>query len=109
MCGGLLPVHARRHTDKFGEAGAERSERGAAHGEARIGDGHVAAAEQRHGTLDSPRHQIRIGRLAVVETKLTAEMTGGHVNAAGKRFDVERLRILPVHPIAHTAQQRKIA
>jgi len=30
------------------------------------------------------------------------------VRAAGERLDVQRLRVLPVHPVADTAQSREI-
>ena len=36
-------------------------------------------------------------------------MPGRHMGAWGERLDVERLRVLPVDPVAHTAQHREIA
>ncbi len=36
-------------------------------------------------------------------------MPGRHVNAAGERLDVERLRVLPVDPVADAAQPGELA
>jgi hypothetical protein len=33
---------------------------------------------------------------------------GRHVHAAGERLDVQRLRVLPVDPIANAAQPREV-
>ena len=36
-------------------------------------------------------------------------MPGRHVRVAGERLDVQRLRVLPVDPVADAAQQREVA
>jgi hypothetical protein len=105
----LGSVGAGRHADQFGEASAEGAQRGTPHRKTDIGDAEVAAAQQRHRALDSPRHQVAVRRFAVGEPELTAEMPGRHVRAAGKRLDVERLRVLPVDPVADPAQGREVA
>ena len=104
----------RRYTlggiaDQLGEASAEGAQRRAADREADLGDAEVAATQQRHGPLDAPRHQVAVRRLAVGEPELAAEVPGRHVRAAGQRLDVERLRVLPVDPVANPAQQGEIA
>jgi hypothetical protein len=48
-------------------------------------------------------------RLAVGERELAAEVPGRHVRAAGERLDVQRLRVLPVDPVADAAQPREVA
>ena len=37
------------------------------------------------------------------------ESPGRHVRAAGERLDVQRLRVLPVDPVANAAQPREVA
>src|SRR5690242_3081785 len=54
----VAPVDAGRHADQFGEARAEGAQRRAADLEADLGDAEIAAAQQRHGTLDAPGHQV---------------------------------------------------
>src|SRR4029077_11744670 len=54
------PVGAWRLPDDLGEPGAERSERGTADLHAHVGHGKVAAAQQRHGPLDPPGHQVAV-------------------------------------------------
>ena len=103
------PVGAGRHADQLGEAGAEGAQRRAADREADLGDAEVAAAQQRHRALDAPRHQVAVRRLAVGELELAAEVPGRHVRAAGERLDVQRLRVLPVDPVADPAQPREVA
>src|SRR6266545_4173631 len=105
----LAPVDAGRHADQLGEAAAEGAQRRAADREADLGDAEVATAQQRHRALDAPRHQVAVRRLAVGEPELAAEVPGRHVRAAGERLDVQRLRVLPVEPIANAAQPRKVA
>jgi hypothetical protein len=36
-------------------------------------------------------------------------MSRRHVHAAGERLDVERLRVVPVDPVADAAQPREVA
>jgi hypothetical protein len=36
-------------------------------------------------------------------------MPGRHVRAAGERLDVQRLRVLPVDPVADTPEPREVA
>ena len=36
-------------------------------------------------------------------------MAGRHVRAARERLDVERLRVLPVNPVAHTAEPHEVS
>src|SRR4051794_9057106 len=93
---GLASVDAGWHPDQFGEAGAEGAQRRAADGEADLGDAHVATTEQRHGPFDAPGHEVAVGRLAVGEAELPAEVPGRHVRASSQRLDVERLRVLTV-------------
>jgi hypothetical protein len=63
----------------------------------------------RHRALDAPRHQIGVRRLAVGAPELAAEVPGRHVDAAGQRLDVQRLRVLPIDPVANAAQPREVA
>src|SRR3984893_3415548 len=105
----LAPVGVGRHTDQFGEASAERAQRRAADRETDLGDAEVATTQQRHRALDAPRHQVAVRRLAVGEAELAAEVPGRHVRAAGERLDVQRLRVLPVDPVADAAQSREVA
>ena len=105
----LAPIDAGRHTDQLGEASAEGAQRRAADREADLGDAEVATTQQRHRALDAPRHQIAVRRLAVGEPELAAEVPGRHVRAAGERLDVQRLRVLPVDPVANAAQPREVA
>src|ERR1700680_499880 len=109
-CGARLvaPVGAGRHADQLGEATAERAQRRAPDRETDLGDAEVAATQQRHGALDASRHDIAVRRLAVGELELTAEMPGRHVRAAGQRLNVQRLRVLPVDPVANAAQPGEV-
>jgi hypothetical protein len=59
--------------------------------------------QQRHRALDAPRHEVSVGRLAVGEAELAAEVPGRHVRAAGEGLDVQRLRVLAVDPVADAA------
>src|SRR5438309_6854221 len=70
----LVPVGAGRHADQLGEARAECSERRAADRETDLGDAEVAATQQRHRTLDAPRHEVAVRRLAVRAPELAAEV-----------------------------------
>jgi len=54
-------------------------------------------------------YQVAVRRLAVGEPELAAEVPGRHVRAAGERLDVQRLRVLPVDPVADPAQPREVA
>ena len=105
----IAPIGAGRHTDQLGEASAEGAQRRAADRETDLGDAEVATAQQRHRTLDAPGHQVAVRRLAVGEPELAAEVPGRHVRAAGERLDVQRLRVLPVDPVADAAQPREVA
>jgi hypothetical protein len=49
-----------------------------------------------------------VRRLAVGEPELAAEVPGRQVRAAGERLDVQRLRVLPVDPVADAAQPRTV-
>ena len=105
----VAPIDAGRHTDQLGEASAEGAQRRAADRETDLGDAEVATTQQRHRALDAPRHQVGVRRLAVGEPELAAEVPGRHVRAAGERLDVQRLRVLPVDPVADAAQPREVA
>jgi hypothetical protein len=105
----MAPVGAGRHTDQVGEATAEGAQRRVADRETDLGDAEVATTQQRHRALDAPRHQVAVRRLAVGEPELAAEAPGRHVRAAGERLDVQRLRVLPVDPVADPAQPREVA
>jgi len=72
-------------------------------------DAEVATTQRRHRALDAPRHQIGVRRLAVGEPELAPEVPGRHVRAAGEHLDVQRLRVLPVDPVADVAQAREVA
>src|SRR5213595_3156 len=102
--GFLTRVRAGRNTDEFGEAGAEGAQRRAADRETDIGDAEAATAQQRHRALDASSHQVAVRRLAVRRPELAAEMPGRHVRVAGEGLDVERLRVLPVDPVANPPQ-----
>src|SRR5664279_2117337 len=105
----VAPIGPGRHTDQFGEATAEGAQRRAADRETDLGDTEVATTQQRHRALDAPRHQVALRRLAVGEPELAAEVPSRHVRAAGERLDVQRLRVLPVDPVADAAQPREVA
>src|ERR1700689_478300 len=60
-----VAVRGRGLARQLREAGAERPERGAADGQADLGDRLVAPAQQRLDPLDAPRHQVRVRGLAV--------------------------------------------
>src|SRR5271155_4812113 len=105
----LAPVGARRHADQFGEASAEGAQRRVADCDTDLGDAEVATTQQRHRALDAPRHQIAVRRIAVCEPELAAEVPGRHVRTAGERLDVQRLRVLPVDPVADAAQPCEVA
>jgi hypothetical protein len=70
---------------------------------------YVLRRTQRHRAFDAPGHQVAVRRLAVGEPELAAEVPGRHVHAAGERLDVQRLRVLPVDPVANAAQPREVA
>ena len=103
------PIDAGRHTDKLGEAGAEGAQRRATDRETDLRDIEIATTQQRHRPLDPPRHQIGVRRLAVGGPELAAEVPGRHVGATGERFDIQRLRVLPVDPVADAPEPREIA
>ena len=42
------------------------------------------------------------------QPELAAQVPGRHVRVAGERLDVQRLRVLPVDPVADAAQPRQI-
>src|SRR4029453_18255655 len=99
----LAPVGAGWHADQLGKATAEGAKRSAADLETDLSDAEVTTAQQRHRALDAPRHQIGVRRLAVSEPELAAEVPGRHVHTPGQRLDVQRLRVLPVAPVADAA------
>jgi hypothetical protein len=103
-----VAVGRRRLADQLGEAGAERAERRTADGQAHVGDGEVAAAQQCLRPLDAPRHQVRVRRLAVRLTELPGEVRGGHQRGPGEHGDVERARVLAVYQVAGPAQPREV-
>src|SRR5262249_39008027 len=105
----VAPVGTWRHTDQFGETSGEGTQRRATDRETDLGDAEVAAAQQRHRALNPPRHQVAVRRFAVGEPELAAEVPGRHVRAAGERLDVQRLRVLPVDPVADAPQPREVA
>src|SRR5258706_9069809 len=105
----LVPIDAGRHTDQLGEATAEGAERRAADREADLGDAEVATTQQRHRALDAPRHHRGVRRFAEGEPELAAEVPGRHVRTARELVDVQRLRVLPVDPVADAAQPREVA
>src|SRR3954451_18483401 len=105
----VAPIRAGGYADQLGETRAEGAQRRAADLETDFGDAEVAAAQQRHRALDASRHQVAVRRLTVGEPELAAEVPGGHVHAAGERLDVQRLRVLPVDPVADAAKPCKVA
>src|SRR5689334_1298971 len=102
------PVGARRLADELGEAGGERAQARTAHLEADLGHGEVTAAQQRLGALDAPRHEVGVGRLGVRLAEAAAEVRGRHQRGAGERGDVERLRVLAVHPVPGPAKPAQL-
>src|SRR5690606_16522489 len=102
------PIRAGRLADELGEAGAERSERGAADLKADLGDGEVASPQQGHRALDAPGHQVAVRRLAVGGAEAPREVAGGHAGRAGQRRNVERARVLAVHLISRTTQPHQV-
>src|SRR5207245_7532996 len=98
-----------RQSAPVGEETAEGAQRRAADREADLGDVEVATTQQRHRALDAPRHEVAVRRLAVGEPELAAEVPGRHVHAAGEGLDVQRLRVLPVDPVADAAHPYQIA
>ena len=102
------PVGRRRLAHQLGEAGAEGAERRTPDLPADLGDRQLATAQQRLRPLDSPRHQVRVGRLPVRGAELPREVRGGHQRGAAERGDVERARVLAVHQIAGAAQVREV-
>lgn len=109
--GGTRPafVGAGRYPDKFGKPGAEGPQGRTTDGEAYVCDGHIGLPQERHCPFYPPGHQVTVGRLAVGAAKLPAEVAGGHVDATGQGFNIERLRILPVNPVPDPPKQRKVA
>src|SRR5262245_31088212 len=109
LAGRLVPVDARRYADQLGEARAEGAQGRATDLEADLGDAAVAAAQQRHRALDAPCHEVAVRGFAERVAELPAEMSGRHVFATGERLDVERLRVLPIDPVADPPQAGKVA
>ena len=103
-----VPVGRGGLADQLGEACAERAERRTADGQAHLGDGQVAAAQQRLRPLDAPRHQVGVRRLAVRVAELPGKVRGGHQRGPGEHGDVERARVLAVHQVAGPAQPREV-
>jgi len=64
--------------------------------------------QQRHRALDAPGHEVAVRRLAIGEPELAAEVPGGHVRAAGKCLDVQRLRVLAVDPVPDAAEPHEV-
>ena len=105
----LATVGAGRHGNEVGETGAEGAERRAAHGETDVGDAEITASQEGHGALDAPGHEVAVGRFAVSEPKLTAEVSGRHVRIAGQRLDVEWLDVVSIDPVSRPAQLDEVA
>src|SRR4051794_23504384 len=101
-------VGGRRLAHELGEARAERPQRRAADLQADLRDREVAAPQQRLRALDAPRHQVRVGRLAVRRAELAGEVRARHQRLAGEGRHVERTRVLAVHQVACAAQMREV-
>jgi len=106
--GRQAPVAARGHADQLGEAGSEGTQRGASDLEADLSNAEVATTQQRHCSLDAARHKVAVRRLAVSESELAAEMSGRHIRVVGKHLDVQRIRVIPVDPVANSAQTHQV-
>src|SRR5690606_12589299 len=99
-----LAVLAGWHPDQLGEPRAEGTQRGSADGEAHLGHGQIASAEQGHRAFDASGHQVRVRRLTELLLEPATQMAGGHVHALGERADVERLSVVAVDPVPYLAQ-----
>jgi hypothetical protein len=42
-------------------------------------------------------------------SELAAEMSGRHMSVVGERIDIQRIRVLPIDPVANPAQTRQLA
>ncbi len=73
-----------------------------------IGDRH-AAAQQRHCTLDTTSHQIRIRGLAICCTELPREVRRRHQRSTGHRWHAQPLRVVAIHEVASAPQMRKVS
>ena len=95
------------HADDLVEAGAERAQRRAAHGHARVGDRRPRAQEGL-GSLDAPCHEVGVGRLAVGRSELAREVGRRHQGRAGDGRHVERLSVIPVDEIPRPTQVHEV-
>src|SRR5690606_4058686 len=105
----LSSVATGGHAHELGEASGEGTEGPVADREAHLGDAEVAAAQQRHGALDAPGHEVAVRRFPVRRLELAAEVAGGEADARGERLDIERARVLAVDPIPYTPEQHEVA
>jgi hypothetical protein len=64
----------------------------------------LAPAQQRHGALDAPGHQVGVRGLPEDRAELAGEVGRGHQRGVGHRGYVERARVLPVDQVTGPAQ-----
>src|SRR5438874_735566 len=102
-------ISAGRLTDELGKARAERAQRSTADSEARVGDRHVAAPEERFGPLDPAGHQIAIRALVERGLEAAGEVAGRHGGRPSKGRDVERLLEVAIHAVLCLAQPHEVA
>ncbi len=65
-------------------------------------------AQQRHGALDAPGHQVGVRRLAVGGTELAREVCGRHQRMRREGRHIEGARVLPVDQVTSPAQVREV-
>src|SRR5690606_3589124 len=104
----VLTERARWHSHEFGEARAESAQRTETDREAHLCHAQLPYPEKRHRTFDPPCHEVAVRRLAERGTELPAQVTRRDVGVPCQRFDVERLRELPVDSIPHPAQAHEV-
>src|SRR5712691_3574765 len=103
------PVGAGRLADQIGEARAERAQRRTPNREARIGDRHVAAPEERFGPLDPSGHEVAVRALAERSLEAPREVACRHRGRQRKGGHVERPLELPIHAVLRLAQPYEVA
>ena len=73
-------------------------------GEADLRDRPIGVAEQRGGTLETPRQQVLMRRLAEGAPELAAEVRRRELSRSGESRHVERLAIARVNQILRPEQ-----
>src|SRR5664279_4650467 len=96
-------VLRRRHADDLGEARTERAERGAADGNAGIGDRRPLTQKSLRA-LDASRHEVGVGSLAIRRTEFAREVRGRHERDTRHGRYIEGLRVVAVYDVARPTQ-----